>query len=43
VRNGQAEGIVEFSMGLNGMSLNLEPDSAGGVVFGNDLLRKEIL
>ncbi|ETE61214.1 ATP synthase subunit alpha, mitochondrial [Ophiophagus hannah] len=33
--------MVEFSSGLKGMSLNLEPDNVGVVVFGNDRLIKE--
>ena len=41
VRNAQAEEMVEFSSGLKGMSLNLEPDSVGVVMFGNDKLIKE--
>merc|ERR1712062_850464 len=32
---------VEFSSGLKGMALNLEPDNVGVVVFGNDKLIKE--
>merc|ERR1712128_282970 len=35
------EEIVEFSSGLKGMALNLEPDNVGVVVFGNDKLIKE--
>jgi hypothetical protein len=31
----QAEEMVEFSSGLKGMALNLEPDNVGVVVFGN--------
>merc|ERR1711872_19409 len=34
-------GMVEFSSGLKGMALNLEPDNVGIVVFGNDKLIKE--
>uniref|UniRef100_A0A673TTZ3 ATP synthase F(1) complex subunit alpha, mitochondrial n=1 Tax=Suricata suricatta TaxID=37032 RepID=A0A673TTZ3_SURSU len=41
LRNVQAEEMVEFSLGLKGMSLNLEPDNVGVVVFGNDKLIKE--
>ncbi|XP_043937850.1 ATP synthase subunit alpha, mitochondrial isoform X1 [Protopterus annectens] len=41
LRNVQAEEMVEFSSGLKGMSLNLEPDNVGVVVFGNDMLIKE--
>merc|ERR1711892_458830 len=36
-----AEEMVEFSSGLKGMALNLEPDNVGVVVFGNDKLIKE--
>jgi len=41
LRNIQAEEMVEFSSGLKGMALNLEPDNVGVVVFGNDKLIKE--
>jgi F-type H+-transporting ATPase subunit alpha len=41
LRNIQAEEMVEFSSGLRGMALNLEPDNVGVVVFGNDKLIKE--
>uniref|UniRef100_A0A670YVW2 ATP synthase subunit alpha n=1 Tax=Pseudonaja textilis TaxID=8673 RepID=A0A670YVW2_PSETE len=41
LKNVQAEEMVEFSSGLKGMSLNLEPDNVGVVVFGNDRLIKE--
>merc|ERR1712142_1441103 len=41
LKNIQAEEMVEFSSGLKGMSLNLEPDNVGVVVFGNDKLIKE--
>merc|ERR1711872_268228 len=34
-------GMVEFSSGLKGMALNLEPDNVGVVVFGNDKLIRE--
>jgi len=34
--NVQAEEMVEFSSGLRGMALNLEPDNVGVVIFGND-------
>ncbi len=37
----QAEEMVEFSSGLKGMALNLEPDNVGVVVFGNDKQIKE--
>merc|ERR1712029_717161 len=33
--------MVEFSSGLKGMALNLEPDNVGVVVFGNDRLIRE--
>jgi F-type H+-transporting ATPase subunit alpha len=33
--------MVEFSSGLRGMALNLEPDNVGVVIFGNDKLIKE--
>ncbi|XP_054428655.1 ATP synthase subunit alpha, mitochondrial-like [Pteronotus mesoamericanus] len=36
LRNVQAQEMVEFSSGLKGMSLNLEPDNVGVVMFGND-------
>jgi len=38
LKNCQAEEMVEFSSGLKGMALNLEPDNVGVVVFGNDKL-----
>lgn len=41
LKNIQAEEMVEFSSGLRGMALNLEPDNVGVVVFGNDKLIKE--
>ncbi|XP_036619586.1 ATP synthase subunit alpha, mitochondrial-like [Trichosurus vulpecula] len=41
LRNVQAEEMVEFSSGIKGMSLNLELDNVGVVVFGNDKLIKE--
>eukprot|EP00048_Salpingoeca_helianthica_P014323 m.221122 g.221122 ORF g.221122 m.221122 type:complete len:553 (+) comp15724_c0_seq1:38-1696(+) len=41
LKNVQAEEMVEFSSGLRGMALNLEPDNVGVVVFGNDKLIKE--
>uniref|UniRef100_A0A8C5XK95 ATP synthase F(1) complex subunit alpha, mitochondrial n=1 Tax=Microcebus murinus TaxID=30608 RepID=A0A8C5XK95_MICMU len=41
LRHVQAEEMVGFSSGLKGMSLNLEPDNVGVVVFGNDKLIKE--
>lgn len=39
--NVQAEEMVEFSDGTKGMALNLESDSVGVVVFGNDRYIKE--
>uniref|UniRef100_A0A4X2K447 ATP synthase subunit alpha n=1 Tax=Vombatus ursinus TaxID=29139 RepID=A0A4X2K447_VOMUR len=41
LRNVQAEEMVEFSSGIKDMSLNLELDNVGIVVFGNDKLIKE--
>lgn len=41
LKNIQADEMVEFSSGLKGMALNLEPDNVGIVVFGNDKLIKE--
>merc|ERR1712018_888484 len=41
LKNIQAEEMVEFSSGLKGMALNLEPDNVGVVVFGNAKLIKE--
>merc|ERR1712127_546258 len=41
LKNIQAEEMVEFSSGLKGMALNLEPDNVGVVVFGNDKLISE--
>ncbi|CAN8006255.1 unnamed protein product [Ixodes pacificus] len=41
LKNIQAEEMVEFSSGLKGMALNLEPDNVGIVVFGNDKLIRE--
>merc|ERR1712116_49043 len=41
LKNIQAEEMVEFSSGLKGMALNLEPDDVGVVVFGNDKLIRE--
>lgn len=41
LKNIQAEEMVEFSAGLRGMALNLEPDNVGIVVFGNDKMIKE--
>lgn len=41
LKNIQAEEMVEFSCGLKGMALNLEPDNVGIVVFGNDKHIKE--
>jgi F-type H+-transporting ATPase subunit alpha len=39
--NVQAEEMVEFSSGLQGMALNLEAGNVGVVIFGNDKLIKE--
>ena len=36
LKNIQAEEMVEFSSGLKGMALNLEPDNVGVVVFGKN-------
>lgn len=36
LKNVQTEEMVEFSSGVKGMALNLEPDNVGIVVFGND-------
>lgn len=41
LKNVQAEEMVEFSSGIQGMALNLEPDNVGIVVFGNDRLIKQ--
>ncbi|KAJ2742962.1 Alpha subunit of the F1 sector of mitochondrial F1F0 ATP synthase [Coemansia sp. BCRC 34301] len=41
LKNVQAEEMVEFSSGVQGMALNLEADNVGIVVFGNDRLIKE--
>merc|ERR1711962_40779 len=41
LKNCQAEEMVEFSSGLKGMALNLEPDNVGVVGFGNDKLIRE--
>ncbi|KAF6205101.1 hypothetical protein GE061_019268 [Apolygus lucorum] len=41
LQNIQADEMVEFSSGIKGMALNLEPDNVGIVVFGNDKLIKE--
>jgi len=41
LKNCQAEEMVEFSSGVKGMALNLEPDNVGVVVFGNDKNIKE--
>merc|ERR1711875_67650 len=37
LKNIQAEEMVEFSSGLKGMALNLEPDNVGVVAFGNPI------
>lgn len=39
--NVQAEELVEFSSGVQGMALNLEADNVGVTVFGSDALIKE--
>merc|ERR1711988_1453092 len=41
LKNIQAEEMVEFSSGLKGMALNLEPDNVGAVIFGDDRNIKE--
>merc|ERR1712004_647568 len=41
LKNIQAEEMVEFSSGLKGTWVNLEPDNVGIVVLGNDKLIKE--
>merc|ERR1739848_785255 len=41
LKNIQSEEMVEFDSGIKGMSLNLEPDNVGIVVFGNDREIKE--
>ncbi|KAG7193101.1 Alpha subunit of the F1 sector of mitochondrial F1F0 ATP synthase [Scheffersomyces spartinae] len=41
LKNIQAEELVEFSSGVKGMALNLEPDQVGIVLFGSDALVKE--
>ncbi|CAO1422056.1 unnamed protein product [Diamesa hyperborea] len=41
LKNIQADEMVEFSSGLKGMALNLEPDNVGVVVFGNDKLIRQ--
>lgn len=41
LKNVQAEEMVEFSSGVQGMALNLESDNVGIVIFGNDRLIKE--
>ncbi|KAI9229466.1 MAG: P-loop containing nucleoside triphosphate hydrolase protein [Piptocephalis tieghemiana] len=41
LKNVQAEEMVEFSSGIQGMALNLEADNVGIVIFGNDRLIKE--
>ncbi|KAK3816567.1 MAG: ATP synthase subunit alpha [Benniella sp.] len=41
LKNCQAEEMVEFSSGVKGMAMNLEPDNVGIVVFGNDRLIRE--
>ena len=41
LKNIQAEEMVEFSSGLKGMALNLEPDNVGVVVFGKNISLKQ--
>jgi len=41
LKNVQAEEMVEFSSGVRGMALNLEPDNVGVVIFGNDTFIRE--
>ncbi|ODV80895.1 F1F0-ATPase complex, F1 alpha subunit [Suhomyces tanzawaensis NRRL Y-17324] len=41
LNNIQAEELVEFSSGVQGMALNLEADQVGIVLFGSDRLVKE--
>lgn len=41
LNNVQAEELVEFSSGVKGMALNLEPGQVGIVLFGSDRLVKE--
>ncbi|CDH11543.1 probable ATP synthase subunit alpha,mitochondrial [Zygosaccharomyces bailii ISA1307] len=41
MNNIQAEELVEFSSGVEGMALNLEPNQVGIVLFGSDRLVKE--
>lgn len=41
LNNLQAEELVEFSSGVQGMALNLEPNQVGVVLFGSDRLVKE--
>lgn len=41
LNNVQAEEMVEFSSGVQGMALNLENDNVGVVVFGNDTKIRE--
>ncbi|CCH62758.1 hypothetical protein TBLA_0I00990 [Henningerozyma blattae CBS 6284] len=41
LNNIQAEELVEFSSGVKGMALNLEPNQVGIVLFGSDRLVKE--
>ena len=35
--------MVEFGSGIKGMALNLEKDSVGVVIFGNDTDRKSVV
>ncbi|CDF90232.1 ZYBA0S06-03774g1_1 [Zygosaccharomyces bailii CLIB 213] len=41
MNNIEAEELVEFSSGVKGMALNLEPNQVGIVLFGSDRLVKE--
>ena len=41
LNNCQAEELIEFSSGVKGMALNLEPGQVGVVLFGSDRLVKE--
>ncbi|KAJ6570641.1 ATPase, F1 complex alpha/beta subunit, N-terminal domain-containing protein [Mycena vulgaris] len=41
LKNVQAEEMMEFSSGVRGICLNLEADSVGVSIFGNDRLIKE--
>ena len=43
LKNIQAEEMVEFSSGLKGMALNLEPDNVGVVVFGKNIQQSFVI